>query len=146
MRILFVCTGNYYRSRYAEVRLDQWATERGLPVSPFSRGLEIDVAQVHNVGPMSPYALERLRDQAINPDPYLWMPRSLLLDDLEEADLTVVLDRTEHLPMMQAQFPEWVGRVRFWDVADGRPTVERHPLAEVDAHLDGFFEELRQPA
>lgn len=146
MRILFVCTGNYYRSRYAEVRMDHWATERGLPMSPFSRGLQIDIEQRHNVGPMSPFAIERLRDRTINPDPYLWMPRSLAVADLEEADLTIVLDRAEHLSMMREQFPGWVDRVRFWDVADGRPSAARHPLAEVDTHLEVLFEELRHPA
>ena len=146
MRILFVCTGNYYRSRYAEVRLDDWATHRDLPLSPFSRGLQIDIAQTHNVGPMSRFAIARLRERGINPDPYLWMPRALERRDLDEADLTVILDRREHLPMMRQQFPDFVDRVRSWDVADGRPTAARHPLAEVDAHLESFFQELRNPA
>lgn len=143
-RVLFVCTGNYYRSRYAEVRLQHWAQARSLALRPFSRGLRIDVEQETNVGPMSPFAIERLKERGIDPGPYLWMPRPLGEPDLVEADLTVVLDRQEHTPMMQRQFPQWIERVRFWDVADGTPTPDRHPLAEVDVHLDKLLAELER--
>ena len=119
MRVLFVCTGNYYRSRYAEVRLEHWSTAEGLSIAPFSiasfsRGLEIDVAQKHNKGPMSPFAVERLEARGIDPSPWLWMPQPLAESDLHAADLTVVLDAKEHRPMMRAQFPAWLDRVRFW--------------------------------
>lgn len=140
--VLFLCTGNYYRSRYAEIRLDQWASERGAPWRAMSRGLEVDFEQKTNKGPMSPYAIERLRSRAIDPSPYLWMPRDVAEIDLRSVSLCIAVDRTEHGPMLQERFPAWVDRVEFWDVADGVPTARRHPLAEIDGHLDQLFARL----
>ena len=37
-KILFLCTGNYYRSRYAEEIFNHMARNKGLPWRAFSRG------------------------------------------------------------------------------------------------------------
>ena len=38
-RVLFLCTGNYYRSRFAEILFNQLAPTRGLNWRADSRGL-----------------------------------------------------------------------------------------------------------
>jgi len=43
--VLFICTGNYYRSRFAEAVFNHRAQALGLPYRAFSRGLAIDLAQ-----------------------------------------------------------------------------------------------------
>ena len=40
-RVLFVCTGNYYRSRFAEAVFNHLAAARGLPWRAVSRGLAV---------------------------------------------------------------------------------------------------------
>ena len=50
--LLFVCTGNYYRSRFAEHLFNALAAQAGLPWRAESRGLAIEFG-AHNVGPMS---------------------------------------------------------------------------------------------
>ena len=42
--LLFICTGNYYRSRFAEAVFNHHAKQRGLPWRAFSRGLAIHPA------------------------------------------------------------------------------------------------------
>jgi protein-tyrosine phosphatase len=55
--LLFLCTGNYYRSRYAEELFNHGAGRAGLAWTAFSRGLAIE-RRAGNVGPLSPFALQ----------------------------------------------------------------------------------------
>ena len=50
--VLFLCTGNYYRSRFAEVLFNSVADRMGLPWRASSRGLALERG-VNNVGPMA---------------------------------------------------------------------------------------------
>ena len=65
-RVLFLCTGNYYRSRYAEELFNHLAKWQALDWQAASRGLA-ERGSPENVGPMSPYALQALRAKAIVP-------------------------------------------------------------------------------
>ena len=57
--VLFLCTGNYYRSRYAEVLFNSVAGKMGLPWRASSRGLALERG-VHNVGPIAAAAVKAL--------------------------------------------------------------------------------------
>ena len=50
--VLFLCTGNYYRSRFAEIVFNSVAERMGLPWRASSRGLALGRG-VNNVGPMA---------------------------------------------------------------------------------------------
>ncbi len=50
--VLFLCTGNYYGSRFAEVLFNSVAGKMGLAWRASSRGLARERG-VHNVGPMA---------------------------------------------------------------------------------------------
>jgi len=62
--ILFLCTGNYYRSRFAEELFNHHAQRIGLNWVAQSRGLALERG-AHNVGPISPFALHALKELAI---------------------------------------------------------------------------------
>ena len=55
--VLFLCTGNYYRSRYAEIVFNWLARRQGLTWQADSRGLAIDA---RNPGPMSIFTREAI--------------------------------------------------------------------------------------
>ena len=65
-RVLFLCTGNYYRSRYAEQVFNHRAGLEGLDWLSFSRAVAESLSP-ENVGPISRYALEALQAKGIAP-------------------------------------------------------------------------------
>jgi hypothetical protein len=62
--VLFLCTGNYYRSRFAEVLFNSVAGKMGLPWRASSRGLALERG-VHNVGPMAAAAVQALEARGL---------------------------------------------------------------------------------
>lgn len=132
--ILFLCTGNYYRSRFAEIFFN-WQVERqGLLWKAESRGFALDE---FNPGPMSRNSLARLKLHGIPTEAYQRLPLGAAHDDFKSADHVVAVKETEHRPLMQARFPECLEKVEFWEVHDldcvgpdvALPHLEREVLA-----------------
>src|SRR6267142_6368663 len=69
--VLFLCTGNYYRSRYAEILFNWKAQQHGLTWKADSRGLDPDPL---NPGPMSRDTMAALRKLGITFDKHLRFP------------------------------------------------------------------------
>jgi protein-tyrosine phosphatase len=114
-RILFLCTGNFYRSRFAEIYFNWQAKQRGLHWTAESRGLALDGC---NYGPISRYTLARLREQGIDHDADQRFPLPVLETDLAAADLIVAVKEAEHRPLVTAKFPAWRDRIEYWYVHD----------------------------
>src|SRR5262249_5823443 len=62
--VLFLCTGNYYRSRFAEELFNHHALRAGLSWVARSRALAIECG-INNVGPLSPFALKALEKRGL---------------------------------------------------------------------------------
>jgi protein-tyrosine phosphatase len=62
--VLFLCTGNYYRIRFAEILLNSMAGRMGLPWRASSRGLAPERG-VNNVGSMAVSAIKALETHGI---------------------------------------------------------------------------------
>ncbi len=116
--VLFLCTGNYYRSRFAEVLFNSAAGKMGLPWRASSRGLALERG-VNNVGPMAVEAVKALEALGVRAaEAVARFPAQVTTDDLERADRVVALKRAEHLPLLQERFPAWAEKVEFWHVDD----------------------------
>ena len=98
--ILFLCTGNYYRSRFAEELFNHHAELAGLDWVAQSRGLALERG-AHNVGPISPFALHALKEMVITPRGADRFPRHCTVDDLSGADFLVAVKEAEHRPLMR---------------------------------------------
>jgi low molecular weight protein-tyrosine phosphatase len=116
-KILFLCTGNYYRSRYAEEIFNHLARREGLLWRAFSRGAA-EKGSPDNIGPMSRFALEALKAQAIVPDGIMRAPMPCVLADFRAAHLVIALKEAEHRPLIEQRFPEVAGSVTYWHVDD----------------------------
>ena len=115
--ILFLCTGNYYRSRHAEAVFNHHAAATGLGWQATSRGVALELG-VNNIGPLARAAVERLTALGIDHEPYLRMPERVTERDLAAAQLIVALKAAEHRPLMIERHPQWVEKVEFWQVHD----------------------------
>ena len=58
--VLFLCTGNYYRSRFAEMLFNHLAAERGLQWRADSRGLNPDPLYARPISGHTRRAMQRL--------------------------------------------------------------------------------------
>jgi protein-tyrosine phosphatase len=114
-RILFLCTGNYYRSRFAEIFFNSQAKSRGLSWQAVSRGLALDGC---NFGPISRHTLSRLKAKGIAFDDDQRFPVQVSEADLAAAHHIVAVKEAEHRPMVEARFPDWRDRVEYWHVHD----------------------------
>jgi protein-tyrosine phosphatase len=113
--VLFLCTGNYYRSRFAELYFNALAIEHGSRWRADSRGLRIHPG---NVGPISTHTIRWLTDMGIAlPDP-LRFPIPIAEDDLASAQLVVAIKEAEHRPLLEANHPAWAERVEYWHIHD----------------------------
>jgi protein-tyrosine phosphatase len=138
-RVLFLCTGNYYRSRFAEILFNALAGERGLEWVADSRGLAIGP---ENIGPVSSFTLDGLQTRGIEPTNHERMPRPLLESELAGAQLVIALDRAEHLPHIQSKFPWWVDRIVFWQVPDLDRLPSKDALAIIDRQVRALVDKL----
>src|SRR5580765_3663065 len=103
--ILFLCTGNYYRSRFAEVLFNSVARKMGLPWKASSRGLALERG-VNNVGPMAESATKTLEKMGLRAaKDCARFPVQVTADDFELANWIVALKEAEHLPLLQERFP-----------------------------------------
>src|SRR4051794_31970327 len=100
-RILFLCTGNYYRSRYAEIFFNSQAEQRNLPWKAESRGLAIDAC---NLGPISRHTIARLKECGITTGDCERSPLPLSEADLAAADQIIAVKEAEHRPLVEKKF------------------------------------------
>lgn len=132
--VLFLCTGNYYRSRFAEILFNWHAAAQQLDWRADSRGLALDP---RNLGHMSIYTLDRLKEMDIPIQDFLRPPKDLTSSDLESVDHIVAVKATEHRPLMTQRFPDWLDKTEFWEVHDidcadpeeALPHLEREVMA-----------------
>jgi protein-tyrosine phosphatase len=143
-RVLFLCSGNYYRSRFAEEVFNHLAREAGVGWAADSRGLRVQADGVVNVGPISRHAVEGLAARGLDAGA-MRMPRQVTEEDLRGAAVVVALKEAEHRGMMERQFPEWAGRVRYWHVHDLDMARPEEALGELEALVRGLVGELNTP-
>jgi protein-tyrosine phosphatase len=137
-KVLFICTGNFYRSRFAEAVFNFHADQRKLRWQAYSRGLAIHWAD----GVLSPFTAAALSERQI-PISYTGADRTQLTEnDLESADLRIALDRAEHLQMMEQQFPSWTRRVQYWEVPDMPTVLPEVALPSIESQILHLLDHL----
>ncbi len=141
-RVLFLCTGNYYRSRFAEIVFNRLARERGLDWEADSAGLNVDRGDYGNVGPLSVYTREACAARGWDVEKECRMPRQVGAEEFERADLVIAMKEAEHREMMERRHPEWAEKIVYWDVHDLDVVPDGGGLVEVERLVGELVNEL----
>jgi protein-tyrosine phosphatase len=138
--VLFLCSGNYYRSRFAEAFFNHRATQLGLSFRAESAGLRPE-GFAENPGPISPHTRDALRERGIP----LGVPRDpvpLGEELLARADRVVALKEAEHRPLLLSRFPGWASRVTYWNVHDVQDAEPAETIADIVTQVEALLADL----
>jgi len=139
--VLFLCSGNYYRSRFAELLFNHLVVDTGLSLTADSAGLWPNCRQ-HNSGPISADTLAALRARGVTLPARHRVPRDVTEPDIRDAAVTVALKEAEHRPMLAAAFAGWENRVTYWHVHDIDQSHPKDALGEVERLVRELIREL----
>jgi protein-tyrosine phosphatase len=139
--VLFLCTGNYYRSRFAEIVFNHRAQSAGLPWRATSRGLAA-VFGKWNVGPISPHTLKKLQEMSIDCESTKRNAMHCGVEDLETADLIIALKEDEHRPLLRVRFAEFENQVEYWHVHDVDQASSDEALPQIERLVNQLIERL----
>jgi len=140
--VLFVCTGNYYRSRFCEILFNTWAPDYGIKARAISRGLMTGLISVE-MGGLSPHALRGLQAREILLDDRIRRPIQIQESDFMEAALVIAMDEKEHRPIMGQQFPHWADRIQYWQVADIADLEPELGIAALEQRVRTLLEQMK---
>jgi protein-tyrosine phosphatase len=142
-KILFLCTGNYYRSRFSEEYFNHFAKKHTLPWQADSKGLQRSFDGNGNVGPIAQNTLNKLKQLNIEPIGHTRMPAHVYEADFSRFDRIVAVSKDEHEPMLANIWPETVyHKVEFFDVEDLHIEGPETALPRLILHLDKLLAEL----
>lgn len=140
-KILFVCSGNYYRSRYAEIYFNHLAAKEGIDWHADSRG--VTVGKARNVGPISAHTIRRLSYKNISLGNSVRFPKALTEDDLSTSSRVIAMKESEHKDVIEQNFNGLSHNVEYWNVHDLDVSEPEEALAEIEEKLEKMISELK---
>lgn len=142
-QLLFLCTGNYYRSRFAEEYVNHHAKLKGLDWVADSMGIQRDFTGNGNVGPIAKNTLNKLAELGINSLGEERMPKHVYPEDIAAADRVVAVSLDEHLPMLKALWSDDIlAKIEYFDVEDLHIEGPETALPRLIRHLDTLLTAL----
>ncbi|WP_096086644.1 low molecular weight phosphatase family protein [Agaribacterium haliotis] len=142
-KLLFLCTGNYYRSRFSEEYFNHHCRQNNLPWLADSMGIQRDFTGNGNVGPIAEQTLAKLTEVGIEPVGHERMPKHVQAEHFDEFDRVIAVSLDEHKAMLADIWPEDVyQKVEFFEVEDLH--IYHHEVAfpRLIASLDKLLLEL----
>jgi len=106
-----------------------------------SRGLALERG-VNNVGAISKYAVEALKQRGINIASEERFPQSAIAEDFQNFDLIVAVDESEHHPLMKERFPEFIDGIEYWLIHDIDKTSPQEALGELEKKIKELIKTL----
>lgn len=138
--ILFLCTANYYRSRFSEMYFNHLAAAKGLAVRADSAALEMAKWRDYNPGELSVHTISALEKLGVALEQPHREPRQF--DPQVHAGMRLIaLSEAEHRPMIARLFPQVLKRVEFWKVEDVEFESPEKAIALMKESVERFVEE-----
>jgi protein-tyrosine phosphatase len=142
-QVLFLCTGNYYRSRFAELLFNHLASTQGLDWQAYSRGIAIERG-ADNIGPIAQSALAALSARGVALAEEHRYPMALIEEELKLAEHIIALKHDEHYPILVERYPGWAERVEFWHVHDIDQAHPDDALPQIEEEVRGLIRRLAE--
>lgn len=139
-RVLFICTGNYYRSRFSEAWFNHLALKHDSTWRAFSRGVDIDLAPPG----LSAFTRRYLRLKKVSLQLTTADRNPLTVDDLVQAKHRIALKEQEHRAYLRRDFPEWENRVEYLDFHDLDVSSAKEMLPALEKHITALFKKLHE--
>lgn len=141
--LLFLCTGNYYRSRFAEILFNDQAIKSAIDWQASSRGLATELIS-RNDGPISLYALNGLEERGIGSGNDHRYPIQLEVSDLCLAGRVIALHEAEHRPYLESRFPGWADRIEYWHIPDRDQSPVSEALAAIEENVLRLISQIKK--
>jgi protein-tyrosine phosphatase len=141
--VLFLCSGNYYRSRFAELLFNHLVQDTTLAYRADSAGLWPN-CRTHNFGPISSHTVAALRARGVALPGSHRIPRDVTEAEIRGAALTIALKEAEHRPIVVDRFPGVLGHVEFWHVHDVQDAPPREALPLIEANVIALIARLER--
>jgi len=141
--VLFLCSGNYYRSRFAELLFNHLAAGSGLGYRADSAGLWPDCRN-HNVGSIAAETLQALSARGVPLPASHRSPRDVTEDDIRNAAITIAVKEAEHRLLVASRFPSLLARVEFWNVHDIDVAPPSEAIPGLERHVRGLIARLAE--
>lgn len=134
--LLFICTGNFYRSRFAEHYFEHCCEAQGIDWVAESRGLRGWDTGAR--GRMSPATVEMMRELGVSVPYVIRSPHLTTPTDVEAVTRIIALDGSEHRPLVGQWLAKFEDRIEYWEVPDVDrvdPSVALPAIVEQVDHL-----------
>ena len=142
-KLLFLCTGNYYRSRFSEEYFNFHMKAKNSAWTSDSMGIQRDFSGNGNIGPMSEHTLRELARLNIEALGKNRMPKHVQTPHFSEFDRVIAVSLEEHKPMLDENWPgSVIDNVEYFDVEDLHIEGQETALPRLKRHLDKLIEEL----
>jgi protein-tyrosine phosphatase len=141
-QLLFLCTANYYRSRFSEQYFNHHAALTGLNWRADSKAITRHPLFEGVEGPMSPHSIEYLAEIGLQADTSRF-PARVEDEHFDHYHRVIAASRDEHYPMMQEHFPHRANGIHYFTVEDLHIYGPERALPHLVQSLDALLEELR---
>lgn len=141
--ILFICTANYYRSRFAEEYFNFRAKQTGVLAKADSAGFEMQRWRSYNPGELSVHSIRQLESLGIEVLKPYREPKQFGPEMLRIFDRCIALSDVEHMPMAERLFPEVVDHLEFWEVEDVEFESPESALSKIQVNVDSLIASFR---
>lgn len=138
--LLFICTGNFYRSRFAEHYFEHCCEVQGIDWIAESRGLRGWDTGAR--GRMSPATVDMMRELGVSVPYVIRSPHLTTPTDVEAVTRIIALDGSEHRPLVGQWLAKFEDCIEYWEVPDVDRVDPSVALPAIVEQVDRLVAEL----